>query len=151
MDNELILRDDSLIDRLELEALMANNPVECPITRRFAKGIYSREIFMPKNQFVSGKIHKEEHLFALMQGVLAISTDGVDWEIYVAPYTGVSKAGTRRVAYIFQDTIFASFHANPDNETNPEILDDRYVTWKNKLIEKEFIEFMKTKNINFKQ
>lgn len=119
MSNEVIQRlNDYRID--ELEAAMVENLdlVECPVTHVFTDGLYTREIFMPAGSLVTSKIHKTEHPFVLSKGKLLVCIDKGEWVEMVAPYTGVTKPGTRRVAYIIEDTIWTTFHANPDDLTD---------------------------------
>src|ERR1700677_1255262 len=42
--------------------------VEFPIKHYFSKGVYAREMFLPKGHFCVGKIHKHENLMILSQG-----------------------------------------------------------------------------------
>lgn len=119
MSDEVIQRlNDYRID--ELEAAMVENLdlVECPVTHVFTEGLYTREIFMPAGSLVTSKIHKTEHPFVLSKGKLLVCIDKGEWVEMVAPYTGVTKPGTRRVAYIIEDTIWTTFHANPDDLTD---------------------------------
>jgi hypothetical protein len=119
MSDEVIQRlNDYRID--ELEAAMVENLdlVECPVTHVFTEGLYTREIFMPAGSLVTSKIHKTEHPYVLSKGKLLVCIDKGEWVEMVAPYTGVTKPGTRRVAYIIEDTIWTTFHANPDDLTD---------------------------------
>ena len=38
-----------------------------------------------------------------------------------APHIGITEIGTRRVLFIHEDCIWATVHANPDNENEVEI------------------------------
>jgi hypothetical protein len=125
MSDEVIQRlNDYRID--ELEAAMVENLdlVECPVTHVFTEGLYTREIFMPAGSLVTSKIHKTEHPFVLSKGKLLVCIDKGEWVEMVAPYTGVTKPGTRRVAYIIEDTIWTTFHANPDDLTDLEEIEN---------------------------
>jgi hypothetical protein len=125
MINEIIERlHDGRIDELEA-AMVANfEQVNCPVTHLFTEGMYTREIFMPKGSLVTSKIHKTEHPFVLSKGKLLVSIDKGEWVEMEAPYTGITKAGTRRVAYILEDTVWTTFHANPDNISDLDEIED---------------------------
>ena len=67
----------------------------CPLKHSFADGIYVREIFIPKDSIVVGKIHKHEHPNFLMSGTVKIVTEFED-ELLTGPLSIISKAGTKR-------------------------------------------------------
>lgn len=116
MSDDLIQRlHDGRID--ELEAAMVENfvQIDCPVTHLFTDGMYVREIFMPAGSLVTSKIHKTEHPFVLSKGKLLVSIDKGEWVEMEAPFTGITKPGTRRVAYILEDVIWTTFHTNPDD------------------------------------
>lgn len=82
---------------------------DCPVLHHFAPGVYCRQIFIPKNSMIVGKIHKHSHLNMIMQGKVSVATEeGV--KRYEAPMVMVSKAGTKRVVYTHEDTIWATVH-----------------------------------------
>lgn len=111
----------------ELEAVMLDNfpVIDCPVTNRFTDGLYVREIFMPAGAFITSKIHKTQHQFFVLKGKAIVWIDGVEQTIE-APYIGATEPGTRRVLYILKDTIWATSHPNPDNETL-EQLEERII------------------------
>lgn len=89
---------------------------ECPLTHRFAPGVYLREIFMPAGTVVIGKIHRTEHFNVLIRGACLIVHDDGAREELRAPLTFVSKAGVQKVLYILEDTIWQTVH--PTTETD---------------------------------
>lgn len=128
MSKELIERlNDGRID--ELEAVMAANypAVDCPLTHVFTEGLYAREIFLPAGSLATSKIHKTEHPFIVSKGKILVSIDKGDWVQLEAPYMGVTKPGTRRVVYAIEDTVWTTFHANPDNITDLEEVEDKII------------------------
>lgn len=87
----------------------------CPVRHHFSKGVYAREMFIPKGATVVGKIHKHENLAIMTMGELAIVTDdGV--EVVKAPYTAVSPAGTKRAVHALEDSIFISVHSTDERD-----------------------------------
>lgn len=120
-ETEISRRNDSRID--ELEAAMLNNfdVVECPLKHTFTPGLYIRQIFMPKDSVITSKIHKTEHPFIVSKGVVSVSIDAGEWQLIEAPYSGITKPGTRRILWVHEDTIWTTIHANPDNENEFEI------------------------------
>ena len=84
------------------------------LTHRFTPGLYIREIYMPAGSVLSTKIHKTEHPFVISAGKVSVYS-GNDGPQYIeAPYTGITKPGTRRFLVVHEDTIWTTFHPNPD-------------------------------------
>lgn len=127
--------------------LMKLPPVECPLTHRFTPGMYIREIFMPKGSIVTSLLHLTTHPFFILKGDVNVYYPGLPVERYIAPYTGVTKAGTRRLLYNNEDTVWITCHitdlTDPDeimesitsNDFNPLIdnTNPRVNTWRNNL------------------
>ena len=85
-----------------------------PLKHTFIGGCYIRELFMPKNQLVITKIHKQDNPFFIMKGSFSLLTE--DGESHIkAPYHGLTKIGTRRVMYIHEDTVFITVHSIKKN------------------------------------
>lgn len=109
--SEIIKRaNDDRIDKLEVK-LAADYPlVDCPLVHRFTPGMYIREIFMPTGVMATSRCHNTCHPFTISKGSTAISIDGVGWDIFEAPFTGITQKGTRRILYILDDCIFTTYH-----------------------------------------
>jgi hypothetical protein len=103
------------IDRLEIET--ARMPqVECPTVHRFAGGVYIRETSAPAGTLVTTKIHLTEHPFMILKGEVSVWTEEDGPVRIKAPFCGVTKPGTRRVAYVHEDTVWVTFHATDDTD-----------------------------------
>jgi hypothetical protein len=116
---KLVTKADFLRPKvLALEALMLRLPrMKLPVREFFANkgkpnGAYARELFIPKGTLLTGKIHKTEQINIMSKGLLSVLTeDGV--KLVAAPFTVVSPAGTKRIAYAHEDTVWTTFHATP--------------------------------------
>lgn len=84
---------------------------ECPLKHSFAPGIYVREIFIPRDTLIVGKIHRHPHPNFLMSGEVAVFTESTGWERIKAPLAMISAAGTKRVVYTYEDTVWITVHA----------------------------------------
>jgi hypothetical protein len=103
-------------------AMFGDNKI-CPLTHVFTDGVYVREIFIPKGVLGVGKIHKHQHANFLMKGEVSVLTEfGV--ERLKAPQSMVSLAGTKRIVFTHEDTIWITIHANPDNLTDLDKLEE---------------------------
>lgn len=81
----------------------------CRITEYFAPGVYAREMWMPKDCLITGKIHKTSHLNILSQGHVSVSNQGESIE-YHAPTTFISPIGTKRAIYAHEDSVWTTIH-----------------------------------------
>lgn len=121
----------------------------CPIQNIFTDELYTRVIEMKAGYRVVSKIHKTNHPFFILKGKCVIYDNGEEI-VLEAPYVGITKAGTRRILLILEDTIFSTVHSNPDNE-NLEQIEERIIEKHiNNFLtddEKEFIN--SPKNLNY--
>ena len=85
-----------------------------PLEHTFADGVYVRQMYMPKDTAVIGKIHKREHVWFLLQGCISVATEN-KIEEYEAPCYVVSPGGSKRVILALEDSIFVNIHPNPNN------------------------------------
>lgn len=106
--------NDDRIDELESIMINEGNVIDFPLVHRFTDGMYIRQIFMPKDSLITSKIHNTEHPYTVSLGAAAVSIDGEDWDHIVAPYTGITKPGTRRILYILEDCIWTTYHPIPN-------------------------------------
>ena len=81
-----------------------------PLEHTFLDGLYVRQVTVPPNTLTVTKIHKQENVFFLLKGTISIVTDkGI--EQISAPYTGITKAGTKRVILHHDEVVFTTVHA----------------------------------------
>lgn len=114
--------EDSLamIDKLEVALLREYPVVECPLDHVFTPGLYTRTIFMKAGSLITSKIHKTEHPFVILKGKVSVWTKEQGAITIQAPFLGVTRPGTKRVLYIHEDTLWATFHPT-DLKTVEEI------------------------------
>ncbi len=93
-------------------------------THHFEPGIYIRELFIPKETILTGRIHNHAHLNILSQGRIKVWTeDGM--KILSASTTIKSKPGIKRVGYSYEDTVWITVHSNPTDERDIEKVEKR--------------------------
>ncbi len=90
-------------------------PVELKTVHHFAPGVYARELHIPAGVVLTGKIHKTEHLNIISAGRLEVYSDGEVKEI-CAPCTFVSKPGTKRAGFAFEDTVWTCIHVTEETD-----------------------------------
>lgn len=100
-----------------------------PTDHLFLPGMYIRKIFMPAGSLLTSMQHKTTHPFVILSGKLRVM-DQMEAVEYEAPFVGVTEAGTKRILYIHEDTTWLTFHANPQNITDPDKMVE-YLTYPN--------------------
>lgn len=116
-------------ERLDaLEAQMRTYPqVDIPPRHYFAKGLYAREITIPRGTLLTGKIHTTQHINIISRGDITVLTEQGPKRV-TAPCTLISPPGTKRLGYAHEETVWTTIHANPDDLTDPDVLESILIT-----------------------
>lgn len=97
-----------------------------PLKHWTAPGIYAREIHLPADSVVVGKVHRFRHLSILSAGRVTVMTEfGV--EELTAPASFISEPGTKRVVHTHEAAIWTTIHPNPENVTDTAALERMFV------------------------
>ena len=116
----------------ELAQSMCNMPEELhydlPVKHNFSKGVYVREIFMPKGALVVGKIHKTRHLNIVSRGHCIVVTPLRKLTIDATkfPQTFESGEGEQKVVLMLEDTVWSTVHVT--EETDVDVIVDQELT-----------------------
>lgn len=126
--NEVAIKDGSQLTPAELRAgildierKIANMPgalfgdAVAPLEHVFVDGAYIRKITMPKGMLLTSKIHKKSHPYFILQGDVSVLTDEGEVRIK-APYAGITEAGTKRLLYIHEETVWITVHATKETD-----------------------------------
>ena len=109
-----------------LEAQMKEMPqLDIKEKHYFSKGVYAREITIPKGATLTGKVHKFENLNIISKGKIVITTDE-GTQILEAPCTLVSPPGTKRAGHALEETVWTTIHGT--DETDLKKLEQHFVT-----------------------
>ncbi len=120
---------------VDLEKELLKLPqVDAPVTHHFADGVYTREMFIPRDSLIIGKRHRHETCNILLQGELSLYM-GPDIPVkrIKAPCIFNSKPGAKKMAYIHEDAIFLNIH--PTNERDLQKIEEEFI-----IPEEEFIQ-----------
>jgi hypothetical protein len=113
------------LDRVAAECMIVNPTMEQPpVIHRFTNGMYIREIHMPGGTEHVSKIHKTQHPFVVSKGIVSVSADGETWTHLSAPHTGITEPGTQRFLVVHEDTVWTTFHLNPNNIRDIALLEE---------------------------
>ena len=86
-----------------------------PLKHTFVDGAYVREITMPKGALLTSKIHKVCHPYFVLKGDVSVLTEkGV--QRIKAPYSGITPAGTKRILYIHEETVWTTIHVTKEKD-----------------------------------
>ena len=131
---------------MRLEGVLREMPqAEIKTTHHFAHGIYAREIFIPKGCMLTGKIHKTDHINVVSQGSITVWTEQ-GMKRVSAPFCFVAKPGTKRVGYAHEDTVWTTFHPNPEDTHDLALLEDRLIAPSFAELEAAWIQELKEEN-----
>lgn len=105
---------------LEMEKRIAELPGamfgDCfPLKHTFVDGAYVREITMPKGALLTSKIHKIRHPYFVLKGDVSVLTENGVVRIK-APYSGITPAGTKRVLYCHEETVWTTVHITDETD-----------------------------------
>lgn len=123
----LLTKRDSM---LEIEKAISKHPnarfgdKACPLEHTFADGMYIRKITMPKGMLITSKIHKTKHPYFVLTGDASVATEEGCIRIK-APYSGITKPGTKRVLYMHEETVWVTVHRT--NETDLEKIEEEII------------------------
>lgn len=104
---------------LQAEALMRLHAAPMPDhVWHFAQGMVGRELTIPANHYITGKTHRKDHVFIILDGDLTVWTE----RGMVRGGAGtmvIGQPGTKRIAYAHKTTRCVTWSENPTNTTDP--------------------------------
>lgn len=118
---------------------LSNLHLQLKTTHRFSKGLYAREIFIPKGTVLIGKIHRHSDITICNSGHITILTENGAKRIK-PPFTSISAVGIKRVGFAHEDTVWTNIHAT--NERDLDRLEEE-------LYAKDYDELDSTNNSDF--
>ena len=107
---------------------------ELPLEHFICNKTYTRQITLPKDMLLTGKVHNFDHVSILSKGDVSVMTDEGVTRIK-APATWISKAGTKRLIYVHEETIWATIHQSEHTiieDLEKEIVHESDLSWINK-------------------
>lgn len=109
--------------RLEAE-LLSGEEIDLPVKHHFSRGVYARELFIPKGTVLIGKIHKYSQVNIVSRGDISVLTeDGI--KRFTAGDHIVSGPGIKRAGFAHEDTVWTTIHGT--NETDIDKLEDELI------------------------
>ena len=90
----------------------------CPLTHRFADGIYVREMFLAKGTMLTGRIHRFTHPTFLMAGKLLVISEFDGRQVVAAPALWIAPQGTKRALYALEHSRLVTVHATATTDVD---------------------------------
>ena len=119
------------------EMMLINN-----VTNHLVDGLYVRELLIPTGSIILSRVHKRPLVNIISKGhVIVIDSNGHNE--YKAPCTFISTAGTQRVVYAPEETVWNTAHvtdvSNPDELVDDLTFDnyDEFISYSNQLTHQE--------------
>jgi len=101
----------------------------------FLPGIYVRRMIMQKDSIVISLIHKRKHGWFLLKGSITV-VDAKGENYFKAPHYQTSSAGTQRVIYAHEKTVFQNIFKNPKDTKDLDVLEDYHYAYTHEEFEK---------------
>lgn len=93
------------------------------VEHKFAPGVYTRWLYIPKGTVLTGRIHKHEHFNVVLAGTIEVMTESGYRKVHAGEMFK-SPAGVKRAGYAHADTIWTTIHPNPTDERDPAKLEE---------------------------
>lgn len=113
------------MENLEHAILRDLESVELEELHYFAHGTYTRELRIPKDTVLTGKIHRDSCINIISKGKIRVVTDEGEYDIE-APHTFVSGPGVKKAGYTLEDTIWINVHPW-DGEEDVDTIEEKII------------------------
>jgi len=100
--------------------------VELPVEHEFLPGLYVRRLIGLAGSLAVTEVHRTRHPWFMISGRITVKDvgSGQVFEL-VGPCSGVTEAGTQRIVYAHEETVFVTVHLNSDDERDLDIVEER--------------------------
>lgn len=92
----------------------------------FGSGTYAKEMIVPADVYITGMVHKTEHISIFLEGKMIVADGNGGHKEISAPMVEVCKPGIKRAGYTIERVRWITIHAT--NETDLDILDKLLLT-----------------------
>lgn len=146
-NKSLVSTKDLMAKFKEIEKILGDTPGAkhgddiAPLVHKFAGGQYIRQITMPAGMYILSKIHKTKHPYFILRGDVSVVTEKGVIRL-VAPYSGITQAGTQRLLYIHSETVWTTVHVTDKTdlkEIEADLIAKSYDELPSSVKDKEFI------------
>lgn len=93
-----------------LDNIVSSNGMDLPHKDHFGDNVYVRELPVPANTILVGRVHKVDHVFILASGKTTMWSEATGSITITGPKIIESKAGTRRIFYTYTNIVMITSH-----------------------------------------
>ena len=125
ISNEIDALDGDIIEKLyNVEEWLKQLP-QIALNKKhyFSKGLYAREITIPKDTLLIGKMHRFSQINTVSKGDISVLTEN-GWKRMKAPFTFESPPGIKRAGYTHEDTVWTTYIGTEEREQDMDKMDD---------------------------
>lgn len=122
--------------------VMALPQADAPVAHYFAPGLYIREVTFPAGIFAIGHKQRFDQFNVFLQGKIAMVGKNGKLKELKAPMVFVAPAG-QKMGYVIETATWLNIYSNPDDETDIDVLENRYLDKSGPFEEREDIEKQK--------
>lgn len=130
---------DEVMDFIEVKMSELYDLQDREVKERISPCLYTREAHAKAGDLIVSIKHKTEHQFIISKGACAVFIDGDGWKFMEAPFHGLTKVGTRRLIYVFEDLVFTTLHPVPEgceiDEVRSLLIEERVNSFVNNIKE----------------
>jgi hypothetical protein len=92
----------------------------------FAPGVYAKEMIVPADVYITGMVHKTEHISIFLEGRMIVA-DGAGGSVEIAaPIVEIGKPGIKRAGHTVEQVRWITVH--PTDETDIDTLESLLLT-----------------------
>lgn len=127
--NDQLAAERSKSDKIDaFESKAINLPqITGKRTDLWPEGMYVRILEMPQGSYFTSQIHKTQHPWFALSGVVSVYTAGKGWNLVCGGDFGITEPGTRRLLIIHETATWATVHLNPDNKQDLDAIFKRLI------------------------
>lgn len=123
------------VDLKDIDSVKGFAQADLPVSHYFSLGIYAKAVYIPKKTIAVGKYHKYPQLNILLQGRMSVRVSEDEIQTLKAPYIISSPAGTRRIVYAHEDSIWLTILGT--DETDVDLIEKQFTAE----TEEEYLKF----------
>lgn len=94
---------------------MQGDHIEMPVEHTVSDGMYMRKLLIPKGSIIVGKIHRKPCMNIVAMGDITVLTETGCLRVQ-AGYTVHSPAGTMKIGYAHEDTMFINVFSTDETD-----------------------------------
>lgn len=87
-----------------------------PVEHFFGDGLYGRMMLIPPGQFLIGKTHRKSGITVQLYGDTEVTAPGVEPLRLVGPRVWESPAGTKRMIFAHEPSLWIALHATEETD-----------------------------------